>query len=173
MAARVLLSLCIACLLVHTTVGLKWRMFPNILQEECIAEEVPQEQWEQWMERVEDAFKKGQIKRNGVNMTEKEFAMLDKKIERQVSIDIGIVTEAVGESDDTPKPITYWVLDPKGVEIYRKEAVTEDQVNLTPQGRPVSGIPTSAVFASCACADPNAFSLSRDRGGCASMLRRD
>jgi len=136
MAARVLLSLCIACLLVHTTVGLKWRMFPNILQEECIAEEVPQEQWEQWMERVEDAFKKGQIKRNGVNMTEKEFALLDKKIERQVSIDIGIVTEAVGESDDTPKPITYWVLDPKGVEIYRKEAVTEDQVNLTPQGRP-------------------------------------
>jgi len=124
--ARVLFFSCVVLLSASEEAsGIKFRMFPNINNKECISEQVPEEQWDLVLDSVEANFRKNANR----NLTDREIAARLASFRRPVQIEIGFLTMSPNPTDQTMKPIDYVIMDSKGGMISSRTSVTQEEID--------------------------------------------
>lgn len=124
-ASAMLLLACLFGVVVGHASCLKFRMFPNLAQSECISEAVPDGQWDMVLDTVERNFRKNADR----NLTNDEIATRLNSFRRPVKAEFGFVTMSPTKSDQSQKPISYVLTGPKGDIIASKSGVTQEEVD--------------------------------------------
>uniref|UniRef100_A0A7S2T6M9 Uncharacterized protein n=1 Tax=Chloropicon primus TaxID=1764295 RepID=A0A7S2T6M9_9CHLO len=117
-------ALCALCFLADEASGIKFRMFPQLNQKECVSESVSENQWELVLESVEANFRKN-AKRN---LTDQEIAVRLASFRRPVLIEIGFLTMSPNPSDQTMKPVDYVITDDRGNMLSTRTSITQEEV---------------------------------------------
>ena len=129
-----LLLACLLSVVMGQASCLKFRMFPNLSQKECISEAVPDGQWDMVLDTVERNFRKNANR----NLTNEEIATRLASFRRPVKAEFGFVTMSPTKSDQSAKPISYVLTSPKGEIIASKSGVTQEEVDFKHVGTKVS-----------------------------------
>jgi len=121
---------CIFAIFLGKASCLKFRMFPNLAQKECITEDVPEEQWNLVLDSVEANFRKNANR----NLSDAEIATRLSNFKRPVKIEFGLLTMAPTKNDRSQKPISYVLTGSSGEVIGTKSGVTQEEIDFKTVG---------------------------------------
>lgn len=138
-SAGLVVTFCALCFLAGQASALKFRMFPQLNQKECVSESVSERQWELVLESVEANFRKN-AKRN---LTDQEIAVRLASFRRPVQIELGFLTMSPNPSDQTMKPVDYVITDDRGNMLSTRTSITQEEVDWKSQ---VGGKGASTMF---------------------------